>query len=355
MKKCIYTILAILLLFCPAGCSKTPSIPSLPSIPSIGGAEHLPDKFKKGDVIVIVNDFEIKMKNMEFSTKIIPADPGTFFSTFEVDDPDNTYFHAVFEVKNLRNVKETAADIMAVSLLYDNKTAYMCSAAVERNGDFSLSSDAEVIPLSTETIHYIAEVPKNLTSSNKSIGTQIIIDEHTMTCNADGTVGGGIITVDLGGEAEENTQWQTYEALAMEQPVESEGFGKLTLTKTGFTDSVEPANKGSLYAVNGKQEQDRTYLDTVFAFENLAADNREADQVLRAAVIYDNKYMYDSFILIEQGRNGDLFDAVMVPIKPRATEKLHCAFELPLELENSSKPLALTVSFNSKDYYYRIR
>lgn len=345
MKKYILAGLIILVAVCLTGCSL-----SLPT-----GKAALPSKFKTGDTIVIANDYEIRMKSMEFSPKIIPADPGTFYSTFEVDSPDKTYFHAVFEITNLRNAKETADKIMTVSLLYDNKTAYLCSSAVERDGDFSLSNDAEIVPLSTETVHYIAEVPKELTNGNKSTDTQITVNDHVMTCAGDGTVGNSIISLDLGNQLDEYTEWQAYEEFTAEQSIENEGFGKLTLEKTSFTNSVEPANKGSLYAVNGTKEQDRVYLDAVFTFENTAADSVEAGQVLQATVIYDNKYVYDSFVLIEQGKNADLFDTSMIQIKPRATGKLHYAFELPQKLEKSSKPLVLIISFNSKDYYCQIR
>ena len=129
----------------------------------------------------------------------------------------------------------------------------------------------------------------------------------------------------------------------------------MSLSSTRFTGSVEPANKGSLYAVSGTKEPDRIYLDTEFIFESLSSQSMEAQKALQAKIIYDNKYEYDSFVLVERGNNTDLLDAGMVTIDPQATETLHHVFELPQDLENSNRSLVLLVNYNGKDYYYQIR
>ena len=346
MKKNIFIGLILLFSFSLAGCSLFSSL----------GKESLPDSFKIGDTIVIPNNYEIKMKSVEFAPKVMPDDPATFYSSFEVDDQNDTYFHTVFEVKNLGASQKTPAEIMTVTLLEDDKTGYLCSGWVERNGDFDLAGEAFVIPLSTDVIHYLTEVPVRLANGAKPPTVQITVNGHTMTYPGDGSVGSDLITLDLGDEPEENANWQDGEEISLEQPIAEEGFGKLTVAKTSFTSSVEPTNKGSLYAVNDAKEQNRVYWDAEISFENLAADSVEATEVLDAVAIFDNKYEYSSFILVEQeGNSADLLDGVMVTINPGTTEKMHYIFELPKELENSSRPLALVITCNSKDYYYKFR
>jgi len=345
MKKHVFAGFIVLILTCLVGCSHL----------GIGSATKKPDKFSLGDLIVIANDYEITLINSAFTQKVTPTDPSTFYSTFEVTNPENTFFHATFEIKNLRGSEESADEIMTVNMLYDKQAGYLCSSAVERNGDFFLSGDTMIMPLSTETVHYLAEIPRHIANRDNSISIQIVVMNHTMTYSGNDTVGKEIIFVDLGSTLEENTEWQTYEQIVLDQPITEEGFGNLTLTKTLFTGSVEPANRGSLYAANGTTNSDRIYLDTVFNFVNMATGTVEAKELLEAKIIYDNKYEYGSFMLIEHGRNTDLLDAVMVTINPQATETLHYVFELPPELENSSRPLVLTLSYNSTDYYYRIR
>ena len=346
MKKQILVGLVVLWALSLTGCSFFTSL----------GQGKLPDSFNMGDSIVITNDFELKMKSMEFTPKIVPDDPTTFYSSFEVDDPENTYFHTVFEVKNLRPSQEVADQIMTVTLLPENKTGYLCAAAVERNGDFYLSDDAVVFPLATDTIHYLTEVPLAMADAHKPAAVQITVNGHALTYPGDGSTGNSLINFSLGSVLPENDTWQEGTALAVEQPVEEAALGQLTLLETHFSNSVEPANKGSLYAVNGAKEQNRVYLDAVFTFENLAADSVAATEVLEALVIYDNKYEYRPFILVEQGgADANLLDAGMVAITPKATEKIHWVFEMPQELEKSAKPLVLALTYNEKDYYYQIR
>lgn len=118
--------------------------PTTPTTAPIATPPLLPTTFAIGDTLIFPDKFEIKMTQMEFTSRVDPPHPDSFYSYYEVKDSDKVYIHSVFEVKNLKANELMADDILSVSILYDDKYSYTGFSTFEEDGggDFTIRVSA---------------------------------------------------------------------------------------------------------------------------------------------------------------------------------------------------------------------
>jgi hypothetical protein len=226
---------------------------------------------------------------------------------------------------------------------------------VERNGDYSTAADILINPLLADSVHFLAEIPVEMSEHGRAFDIQVTVNGEKTLCRGYGPLGNSLLTINQGAKVEENTIWQEYNESTLDNPIEAAGYGRLTLKKAGLTQEIAPTSPNNNSTTFPAPSDDQVYLDTVFEFENLSGTAIEINDFLKATAIYDNKYEYNSFALIELSNGRDLAEADMSVINNQEKATIHFVFELPKESATRGLPLVLTFTLDHENYYYIIR
>ena len=112
-----------------------------------------------------------------------------------------------------------------------------------------------------------------------------------------------------------------------------------------------PADFHSYY----EAESGKVYVDFCIAYKNTDTAEIEADEILSAELMYDGKYKYTGFSIIEEDNRGDFTYSNITTISPLCTEYLHYLFEVPEEVKTSGKSIAIIFTIDGATYTYTVR
>lgn len=113
---------------------------------------------------VTEKDWEITVKETNFKQDVIPSNPDSFYTHYQVKDTDNIYMYVVLTAKNISTLALDADKVAKVKFKYDNKYEYNAFSAVEKKGGgtFTYTNITRIDPLTAETLYYLVEVPKTI-------------------------------------------------------------------------------------------------------------------------------------------------------------------------------------------------
>ncbi|MEK3899752.1 MULTISPECIES: bZIP transcription factor [unclassified Paenibacillus] len=133
------------------------------------GDEH--KQIVKGTPLVIEGTGEYTVTKTSFGKKIIPSNPGSFYTYYEAKEPGTTYLAITLKVKNLAGEAMNADEVADVKVKYDNKYEYSTFDTIEEKGgeDFTYTSLSRIEPLKNGTLVFLAEVPDEVKSSGKPL------------------------------------------------------------------------------------------------------------------------------------------------------------------------------------------
>lgn len=332
--------------------------PTTPTTAPIATPPLLPTTFAIGDTLIFPDKFEIKMTQMEFTSRVDPPHPDSFYSYYEVKDSDKVYIHSVFEVKNLKANELMADDILSVSILYDDKYSYTGFSTFEEDGggDFNYTSISSIAPLTVGIIHFITEVPVEVRDSGKNVSLSLNADNKSITCTGDTDTPQILAFGDISTEttAGINTNWQKYPTLEYSQTIVEDDFAEMTLIKAEFSNIVKPTNASGYYSYYEVKDAAKTYAHIVIAFKNLQTNSSAADRMAHIELVYDNKYSYSGFATIEEDGGRDFTYTSITNIAPLDMGTIHYLVEVPLEVRDSEKTLAVIVTFNKASYSFKL-
>ena len=156
---------------------------------STGISENADSKPGKTSGVVALGE-KVVTKNSEFNidyakitNDVVPPKPGDWYSHYEADS-GKVYVDVCFAYKNTSGSKVGADDVItAAKLKYANKYDYTGFSMIEEDSrsDFTYSNITNIIPLSTEYVHYLFEVPEEVGNSNDSIVISFTIDGNNYT------------------------------------------------------------------------------------------------------------------------------------------------------------------------------
>jgi len=126
---------------------------------------------QRGTFTTIDDICQFKVDFSKIATRIDPPQASGYYTYYEIKDKSNTYIDICIAYKNLENSDKEADEIGEIKLYYDNKYEYDGFSCIEEDGrsDFTYSSITSISPLTTGYVHFLFEVPKEITTSNKSI------------------------------------------------------------------------------------------------------------------------------------------------------------------------------------------
>lgn len=109
-------------------------------------------------------DWEVTIKETGFKQDIVPKNPQSFYSHYQVEDTNNTYFYLIVEAKNISAISLRADKVGSVKMKYNNKYEYSTFATFEESGgkDFTYTNITSIKPLTTGTLYYLVQVPKTI-------------------------------------------------------------------------------------------------------------------------------------------------------------------------------------------------
>lgn len=123
-----------------------------------------------------------------------------------------------------------------------------------------------------------------------------------------------------------------------------------------FTQDLLPPNRGGFYTHYQVEDTNNVYLVVNLNVKNVAQINLGADTIANVEIIYDNKYTYSSFPVLEK-KDGTGYDySNITDIAPLTSRKMCYLAEMPLEARDSGLPVKAVITVGSgEEYEYIIR
>lgn len=126
-------------------------------------ADVVPEKkvVKLGDTISSESHSQVKLNSLEFKKRVDPSKPGSFYNYYEVKDTSKIFLVLGVDVKNMKETKLDADEVLSVKVTYNDKFKYDSFAIIEKSGgaDFSYANITSIDPLTTSKMYYLCEVP----------------------------------------------------------------------------------------------------------------------------------------------------------------------------------------------------
>ena len=132
--------------------------------------------------VVATKKGEFSIDYVNIAKKITPPQPSSFYSYYEADD-GKVYVDFCFAYKNTRNSSVDADDVISATLKYSSIYQYNGFSIIEEDSrsDFTYSNITSIAPLNTEYMHYLFEVPEEVSTNDKSIKIVFTIDGNNYT------------------------------------------------------------------------------------------------------------------------------------------------------------------------------
>jgi hypothetical protein len=153
--------------------SETPKVaitPVFTQTPKASPTYHYID-ITLGTTFKAIGYIDFTITRAYFSKQVKPSKASGYYSFYDSKDPNNTFFDTIVSIKNLQTSDLTADNVGSVTIIYNEIYKYKTFATIEENGgsNFTYADITSIAPLTTATIHYLAEVPAELENSNSPI------------------------------------------------------------------------------------------------------------------------------------------------------------------------------------------
>lgn len=112
---------------------------------------------------------------------------------------------------------------------------------------------------------------------------------------------------------------------------------------------IKPKRPSGVYSYY-EAEEGKVIVDICISYKNLTGNDVDSDEVMDATLLYANKYNYDGFCVVEEDNRSDMTRDN--DIAPLTTEFIHFLFKVPVELQNSTEELCITLKVGENEYNY---
>lgn len=140
----------------------------------------------KSEALVIEDYAEIIITANNFSQRIDPPNPGSFFTYYENEEDGEVYLDTVISIKSLLTSAKASNEFISVKVIYDDKYEYKTFSTIEKQGgsDFTYTNITSIEPLKTGELHFIASLPEQVENDGKPLKVVITVNgkdyEHTI-------------------------------------------------------------------------------------------------------------------------------------------------------------------------------
>lgn len=271
---------------------------------------------------------EYTIKTIETTSKLEPSVVSGIYTYYE-PEAGNTLLHIEMDVKNLSNKDIDIRNVMKVTFEIAGKE-YSAQPVLEEEDDFAYTTSMK--QLMTARIHFFTNIPAD--SATDEINLDITINEESYEA-----------TFDL----EEVKPEKNY--VKKGDKLTKEDLSEVTIKSIKFTDKVEPSNPSSYYTYYEVKDTSNTYLALKVNVKNLKGDGLDADQVMNAKLIYNDKYTYDCFSTIE--KDGTFSYTNITSIDPLKKSVMYYLFEVPKEVKDGE--VELQINYAGDKYFIKVQ
>ena len=137
-----------------------------------------------GQQIEYPDNYTISFLSSNFTKKVVPTNPDSYYSYYEAKDKDNnTYFVLKTNIKNLGTEKLEGEKLPDAKLIYDEKYKYDAFLVTEEDDGSDLEGYdwyMDIDPLKTKKIWYLVEIPNEVENeTNKSLVMEYQFNDKT--------------------------------------------------------------------------------------------------------------------------------------------------------------------------------
>ncbi len=154
---------------------------------SSGAIDKKGGKIALNELLYIPNKCEFLVEHCDMTYDIVPKNPSMFYTHYEADE-GKIYVDLLINYKHLGSTEEeftnfqTSKDsIISATLIYNGKYRYSGFYCLEDEDRSDFSSSGELIPLSSEYIHCLFEVPEEVKNSQESLSIELKIGGNNYT------------------------------------------------------------------------------------------------------------------------------------------------------------------------------
>ena len=153
-----------------------------------------------------------------------------------------------------------------------------------------------------------------------------------------------------GGESGGETAAQT---IAIGDMITTDDY-EFTLTNVELTYEVQPPNTSGVYS-SYSAESGKVFVHVEADVKNTMQRDIRIDELFNTSVLYDGKYPYSGFTVVNNGDNSFNWASNYVAATPLETCKAHGIVECPAEVDTSGKSIVVTLELGDTEYEYTLR
>ena len=135
--------------------------------------------FNPGEQLDLADFAKIVFKKVSYTEDILPSNTSSSYSHYQIDDANNTYLVAEFEVTNYQSTGKEPDKFVCATVEYMSKYKYTGSVVVEDDDKNGFSPYDNIQPLTSRRVICMIEVPKTVTSNEAVITLNINGAEYT--------------------------------------------------------------------------------------------------------------------------------------------------------------------------------
>ena len=281
--------------------------------------------------VTVADTCEFYVEYGTITDDVVPPAADSFYSHYKAES-GKVYVDICLAYKNL-----------------DTKYEYNGFSMIEEDGrsDFTYSNITSIAPLATEYVHYLFQVPEQVEHDQASLTAVLRIEGKEYRFDIRGGDGKAEVLPAPNASGKTKGEVQTGEVISLE------GVCEFYVEHAVVTDDVMPPAADGVYS-HYKAENGKVYVDLCLAYKNLKSKGVDADSVLSGKLIYQGKYEYNGFSMIEEDGRSDFTYSNITSIAPLATEYLHYLFQVPEQVESEGGSLEIRFTVNGNTYFYQI-
>lgn len=292
-----------------------------------GTQEEKQETVLEVDQMVTVADVaEVTYKKSMVAKRIDPPNPSSFYTYYEAED-GFVFFDMVMDIKNLAAESVDAEDIISGSVAADSGSYEIdrCWMESENGGDFAVSASLDA--LEQGRMHIVAKVKEG----DKDFKALLKIGEQELTVNY-------------------NAETTVFEKkpIALNEAIAAEDFGEITVLSAQYLSDIVPSNPGYFYSHYQVDDASKIYIDVKVSVKNLGTSKKDVDNFFGISAIYDGKYNYNGFTVLEEADGSDF--NTFASLDPLETGTIHGIVEIPTEAQ--AGPVEVKFYFDGEEYYY---
>lgn len=318
MKKTIALILAILM--CISLCACATDGGSGKSTEKNKGEDYIDISFK--DTNVLPDTAELTF-SYAFATDTLTPPIASGIYTYYQADSGKVFLVLAADVKNTSEKSVDVSSVFEASIKIDGEKIPASFYLIEDGGS-SISAYGDIDALSTAAV-YIAF----------SVDSDAVDEPFTLTLkDNDGNKYRGEFTL---------ASMKSDDKVVLGKTISTDNF-ELTVNDVYFDAALYPPHASGYYhyfeAADGK-----TYLIISCSVKNLKGTDLKYDSIAGVSCVYNEKYRYDSFLVIEEDGGADLNNFTsMYSISPLDSGNLYYLIEMPQEVETGSIVISIRVA-----------